>query len=142
MSGILFIVVAVSHRQLIINLKKVDIKEYCILTTIEKDETRLPDATALIFDDIATRSSYQSAIPETGHCYRRMQLKVKTLTGKEISVDVDSSETVYHIKELLEEKEGIPPSQQKLIFQGKQMYVIKNILRGGNVSKTLTSYTY
>ncbi|CAG98594.1 NEDD8 family protein RUB1 [Kluyveromyces lactis] len=50
-----------------------------------------------------------------------MQLKVKTLTGKEISVDVQSSETVYHIKELLEEKEGIPPSQQKLIFQGKQI---------------------
>lgn len=52
-----------------------------------------------------------------------MLLKVKTLTAKEITVEVESSDSVYHIKELLEEKEGIPPSQQKLIFQGKQMYV-------------------
>lgn len=52
-----------------------------------------------------------------------MIIKVKTLTGKEIAVELDSNDRVYHIKELLEEKEGIPPSQQRLIFQGKQMYV-------------------
>ncbi len=52
-----------------------------------------------------------------------MIVKVKTLTGKEISVELKESDLVYHIKELLEEKEGIPPSQQRLIFQGKQMYV-------------------
>lgn len=52
-----------------------------------------------------------------------MKLTVKTLTGKEIAVVVDPSDKVYRIKEYLEEKEGIPPTQQKLIFQGKQMYV-------------------
>lgn len=52
-----------------------------------------------------------------------MLLKVKTLTAKEITIEVEGSDLVYHIKEILEEKEGIPPSQQKLIFQGKQMYV-------------------
>lgn len=52
-----------------------------------------------------------------------MIIKVKTLTGKEIPVELDGEDRVYHIKELLEEKEGIPPSQQRLIFQGKQMYV-------------------
>lgn len=52
-----------------------------------------------------------------------MQIKVRTLTGKEIAVEVAESDRVYHIKELLEEKEGIPPIQQRLIFQGKQMYV-------------------
>ncbi|CAI1826691.1 hypothetical protein SEUBUCD646_0B02640 [Saccharomyces eubayanus] len=50
-----------------------------------------------------------------------MIVKVKTLTGKEISVELKESDLVYHIKELLEEKEGIPPSQQRLIFQGKQI---------------------
>lgn len=53
-----------------------------------------------------------------------MIIKVKTLTGKEIAVELKSEDPVYHIKELLEEKEGIPPSQQRLIFQGRQMYVL------------------
>lgn len=52
-----------------------------------------------------------------------MQIKVKTLTGKEIEVSLEETDRIYHIKELLEQKEGIPPSQQRLIFQGKQMYV-------------------
>ncbi|KAH7590942.1 NEDD8-like protein RUB1 [Nakaseomyces glabratus] len=50
-----------------------------------------------------------------------MIIKVKTLTGKEIPVEVSGEDKVYHIKELLEEKEGIPPSQQRLIFHGKQI---------------------
>lgn len=52
-----------------------------------------------------------------------MIIKVKTLTGKEIAVELNEEDPIYRIKELLEEKEGIPPSQQRLIFQGKQMYV-------------------
>lgn len=52
-----------------------------------------------------------------------MFLKVKTLTGKEIEVELQETDAIFHIKELLEQKEGIPPSQQRLIFQGKQMYV-------------------
>lgn len=52
-----------------------------------------------------------------------MIIKVKTLTGKGLEVELDENDKIYHIKELLEQKEGIPPSQQRLIFQGKQMYV-------------------
>ena len=49
------------------------------------------------------------------------QIKVKTLTGKEIEIDIESEDTIARIKERVEEKEGIPPAQQRLIFGGKQM---------------------
>lgn len=49
------------------------------------------------------------------------QIKVKTLTGKEIEIDIEPEDTVARIKERVEEKEGIPPPQQRLIFGGKQM---------------------
>ena len=50
-----------------------------------------------------------------------VQIKVKTLTGKEIEIDIESDDTISRIKERVEEKEGIPPPQQRLIFGGKQM---------------------
>ncbi|KAI6249516.1 Ubiquitin-NEDD8-like protein RUB2 [Erysiphe necator] len=50
-----------------------------------------------------------------------MLLKVRTLTGKEIELDVELDFTIEQIKERVEEKEGIPPVQQRLIFGGKQM---------------------
>jgi len=43
------------------------------------------------------------------------------LTGKEIELDIDKSFKVSQIKERVEEKEGIPPVQQRLIYGGKQM---------------------
>ena len=50
-----------------------------------------------------------------------MLVKVKTLTGKEIEIDIEAADKVQRIKERVEEKEGIPPAQQRLIFGGKQM---------------------
>ncbi|KAL8930764.1 MAG: hypothetical protein Q9208_000305 [Pyrenodesmia sp. 3 TL-2023] len=49
--------------------------------------------------------------------------RVRTLTGKEIELDIEPDYKVSRIKERVEEKEGIPPVQQRLIFGGKQMYV-------------------
>jgi hypothetical protein len=49
--------------------------------------------------------------------------RVRTLTGKEIELDIEPDYKVSKIKERVEEKEGIPPAQQRLIFGGKQMYV-------------------
>ncbi|OQV13185.1 putative NEDD8 [Hypsibius exemplaris] len=50
-----------------------------------------------------------------------MLIKVKTLTGKEIEIDIEPTDRVERIKERVEEKEGIPPPQQRLIYSGKQM---------------------
>lgn len=48
-------------------------------------------------------------------------IKVKTLTGKEFEIDIEPTDTIERVKERVEEKEGIPPVQQRLIFDGKQM---------------------
>ncbi|OJT15509.1 Ubiquitin-like protein 1 [Trametes pubescens] len=50
-----------------------------------------------------------------------MMIKVKTLTGKEIELDIDPEDPVSRIKEKVEEQSGVPPPQQRLIYAGRQM---------------------
>jgi ubiquitin len=58
-----------------------------------------------------------------------MQISIMTLTGKVVTIECEQSNTIYELKSKCQDKEGVPPDQQRIIYRGKQLEDSKNLAK-------------
>ena len=72
-------------------------------------------------DERSGSTLHATSAPTSSPVTGTFQIHVKTLTGKTIPLQVTSWSMVLDVKRLIQDKEGIPPCQQRLIFDGRQL---------------------